>query len=242
MFLEKTLLTSVERKNRTRIIAPQQWSHLPEPVQRWLHHSGISTKKTTSAVKLLQKGQIRLARGSKKWMSIKAEEIISVVVPSFTWKSRIKILPGIYFKGEDKLQNGKGEMTVKLQSILKIVHETGPKIDEGSLQRYLGEICWIPEAAIKEYTAQATISQNEINASVIFHFNESGQMMGCTADRFMKNDFNAQREKWEVRMTEFALFNGIEVPSKCEITWKLKDGDFKWAKIEIMEIKQVGGI
>jgi hypothetical protein len=44
-------------------------------------------------------------------------------------------------------------------------------------------------------------------------------------------------EKWHIESKEFRLFEGIRIPGKSEVTWKLKSGDFTWLKLELLNVE-----
>jgi hypothetical protein len=44
-------------------------------------------------------------------------------------------------------------------------------------------------------------------------------------------------ENWYMPVSEWTEFNGIRVPSKGDVIWKLKDGDFNYYKWEIEAIE-----
>ncbi len=44
-------------------------------------------------------------------------------------------------------------------------------------------------------------------------------------------------EKWIVTTKETGALNGIKIPVKSEVTWKIKTGDFIGYKLEITEIE-----
>ncbi|MBD0366041.1 MAG: hypothetical protein ICV53_08055, partial [Flavisolibacter sp.] len=126
------------------------------------------------------------------------------------------------------------------------VNQANEKIDQGALQRYLAEICWFPSAALSPYiqwqaidatSARATITYKGITGSVVFCFNEQGDMIGCSADRYMGGGKEAKLEKWEVTSKGFAIKDGVRMPVKSEATWKLKSGDFTWYKLEITDVE-----
>jgi hypothetical protein len=156
------------------------------------------------------------------------------------------MMPLIQITARDKYYGGKGEMDIKLLSLIPIANSSGYKVDQGTLQRYLAEMCWFPSAALSRYirwdaidshSAQATLTYKGVSGSVVFHFNENGDVAACNADRFMGSETDAQIEKWEVRSTAFGVMDGVRIPVKSEVTWKLKEGDFTWLKLEIKEIE-----
>jgi len=44
-------------------------------------------------------------------------------------------------------------------------------------------------------------------------------------------------ETWSTPMKDYQEFNGIRIPTKGEVIWKLKTGDFSWYHFEITEIE-----
>lgn len=44
-------------------------------------------------------------------------------------------------------------------------------------------------------------------------------------------------EDWEGQIVEYKVFNGVVVPSRVNIIWKLKTGDFCYDQIEIVDIE-----
>lgn len=91
--------------------------------------------------------------------------------------------------------------------------------------------------AIDSSSAKATMKYKDISGSVVFHFNEQADIIGCSADRYKDAGRNAVLEKWIVTTKETGVFNGIKMPVKSEVMWQLKSGDFTWYKLEIIGIE-----
>jgi hypothetical protein len=136
-------------------------------------------------------------------------------------------------------------MLIKLLSLFPIADAKGPETDQGSMLRNLAEICWFPSAALGDHiqwqqldslTAQATMTNGGITAAGIFRFNADGDMASFEAKRYYDRKEGATLEDWLVVNKGWRDFDGVRVPYKSEITWKLKDGDFTWLKLEIKEI------
>ena len=243
---ELDLLYGTVRKEQNTVITKEMLTGLPAPVQSWLMNSGIVGREKVQIVHLKQKGLMRSKPGQENWSSMRAEQYFSIDEPGFIWQANIDMMPGITIRARDRYMKGKGEMKIKILSLVTIANSTGPEIDQGTLQRWLAEICWVPSAALSPYirwqlvdslTAQATMTYRGVSGSVIFHFNSTGDITGCTADRFMSRGNNLSLEKWEVKNTEYGVRDGIRIPIKSEATWKLKDGDFTWLKLEIGNAK-----
>ncbi len=158
----------------------------------------------------------------------------------------MEIMPLVLVSGIDKFVDGKGQMLIKAFSLINLVNESCEKIDQGTLQRFLAEICWFPSAtlspcikwqAIDATTAKATMNYNGASGSVTFYFTKEGDMRGCSADRYKDGGKDATLEKWVVTSTGYSIMKGIRMPVKFEATWKLKTGDFTWYKLEITDIE-----
>ena len=216
---------------------------LPPIVKKWLLATK-SKKQVPSRVTLTQQGAMR-SKASAAWMSFNAQQYYTVNPPGFIWSSQIKAAPMITIAGRDKFEKGKGNMIIKPLYIHTLANTSGPEIDQGTMLRYMGELIWFPEAAAMQYftweqidstSAELTMTYNGISAKGVFTFDVSGLVRSFSAERF--GDFNGQfrKETWEVRIVEHSLINDHLIGSKCEVTWKLKEGDFTWLKLEVKDI------
>lgn len=228
------------------IITKEMTDSLPFPVQYWLLNSGIIGKEKIRFVRLKQKGFMRTKPGQEKWLSANAEQYFNVYDPAFIWKVKMNIMPLIQVAGMDKFADGKGNMTIKLFSLINMVNSSGPKIDQAAMQRYLAEISWFPSAALSPYikwkgidssSAKATMTYKDVTGTVVFYFTGKGEIIKCTADRYKENTKDSPLEKWVITTKETGILNGIKMPVKSEVMWKLKEGDFTWFKIELTEIE-----
>jgi hypothetical protein len=228
------------------LITKDMLKDLPGPVENWLLNTGIVGKPVVHGLRLRQKGLMRLKPEQKKWSSMRAEQYFTVNEPSFIWKADMIMMPMLTIAARDKYVGGKGEMKIKMLALIPIANSRGEKVDQGTLQRYLAEMCWFPSGALNPYvkwkaidsvSAKATLTYKGVSGSVVFHFDENGDVAACSADRYMGGENNASLEKWQVRSTEHRLMDDIRIPVRSEVTWKLKSGDFTWLKLEITEIQ-----
>ena len=116
----------------------------------------------------------------EKWYYATAEQYFTIQNPAFVWKVKMNMPPFIKITGRDKFVDGKGERQIRMFSAINIVNEKGSKMDEGTLQRYLGEIVWFPSAAlsplitreaIDNHSANATMKSKRTKCSETFYFN-----------------------------------------------------------------------
>jgi hypothetical protein len=224
---------------------------LPEPVQKWLKVSGVVGKEKIQSVWLKQKARMKMKPEQMNWSEAVAEQYFTIREPAFVWKVKMKMLGLISIAGRDKFVNGKGEMMIKLFSLFNLVNEKGLKMDEGTMQRFLGEIVWFPSAAlspyihwepIDNYSAKATMDYGGTTGSGTFTFNENGHFIQYSALRFKDNTTDSKRYEWVINANERKEFNGITIPTKMDATWVLDEGNWKWLEIEILDIKYNLGI
>lgn len=224
----------------------------PEPVQRWLKRSGALEATVPRKVVVKQDFQLKLNATQENWYRGSATQYFNPVQPGFVWSLDLQLYPLINVRGRDKLQNGKGEMMIKLWSLIPLVNEKGnPKIDEGTLQRFLGEIVWFPAAAKCPYLAWEGINKNEAKAiltfqdmsvSGVFTFDDIGRFVKFRTERYHGGETTAARKPWIVEGRDYQRFEGVEVPSLCEATWMLEEGPWKWAQIRILSVESDFGL
>jgi hypothetical protein len=230
-----------------KTITPEMTGHLPPIVQKWLHGNGITGKQVVKTAHLEQVGEMRTAPEGK-WMPVRAEQWFITEEPGFLWLASVKAAPGITLSGRDRYYEGKGHMLIKLLSLITVADATGEKTDQGTLIRFLSEIIWFPSAALNEYiqwealdslTAKATMQYGNTSGSGIFRFDPEGRFRSFEAQRYYDRKKGATMETWYVEADTEGHKNisGILVPAMAEVTWKLKDGDFTWYKLEITDLE-----
>ncbi|MDY0076940.1 MAG: hypothetical protein RBR87_06650 [Bacteroidales bacterium] len=230
----------------TSKVTAAQLAELPTPVANWLKVSGVVDKEKIHSVWLRQKAKMKMKPEQENWNKAIAEQVFSVQNPAFVWKVNMNMTPFIKIAGRDKFVDGKGEMQIKLFSLLNIVNEKGAKMDEGTMQRYLGEIVWFPTAALSRhikweeidaYSAKATMEYKGTKGSGTFYFNEKGDFVRYSALRFKGNEAAAKPYEWIIDVSEYAVVDDVKIPVKMTATWRLDEADWTWLDLEITDIK-----
>jgi hypothetical protein len=239
------LRTSAYQKD-PQIITESQLANLPAPVQKWLRTTHIIGKPEIFNAHVKQQALLKMKPEQKEWHKAEAVQLTTADAPAFVWSLEMNMSPFVKIKGRDKYNDGRGEMLIKLYSLFPIVNEKGPKMDEGTLQRYLGELVWLPSLALSpyitweavdEYAANATMSYQGVTGSGTFYFNENGDFERFVALRYMGNEKDARKYPWEITVDEYGVFEGIRVPSRMKATWHLDDGEWTWLKLVIADIR-----
>lgn len=229
-----------------KIISEQMLAGLPTNVKKWLTRTNIIGREQISTVYLKQLGKMRTTENGK-WMPVKASQYVTTTEPGFIWIADVKAAPFIHLSAKDSYQDGKGHMLIKLLSLVTVVDSRSKEIDQGSMLRYLAETLWFPSAALGSYihweeidhhNAKATMQYKGISASGIFTFDEDGDVKSFTAKRYFDRKEGATLETWLITTDKhgYREFNGIRIPAKSSVTWKLSTGDFTWFNIEVTDI------
>jgi hypothetical protein len=229
------------------IITQKMLTGLPPVVQKWLIRSVVIGKERIQFVRLKQKGEMR-TKPDGKWMAFTATQYFTVNEPQFVWKTDVNVMPLISMVGRDKIVQGEGEMVIKLLSLFEVAKVTGSdKINSAAMIRYMAETTWFPTAALNDYmkweaidssSAKMSMTYKGITVSGVMRFTDEGDMKSFEADRYKDNGKKeTSLEKWLVEATGYKDFQGIRIPYKNKVTWRLKEGDFNWANIELTDLE-----
>lgn len=240
------ILETIQLDTSGQSLKKKDIDHLPPIVQQWLIGSGVLHKEQTVSVRLQQKGTLKTSP-TGKWMPFTAQQYFNCSNPSFVWVTKVRPLPMVYLYGRDKLINAQGEMLIKLFALFPVVNEgNNEKIDAASMQRYLAEMCWFPSAAISDHltweiidetSVKATLTLRDKSVSGIFTFSKNGVFHSFETKRYYSGDKDAILENWFIEALDYKVFNGIKIPSQCQVTWKLKEGYFSWLKLDIVSLE-----
>lgn len=232
-------------KNKRSHISKADIEVLPQNVQRWLKYAQIIGKEKITSVRLKQKATMRLEI-DKKWMPVQAEQYFTTEEPSFIWKANIKMAPLFHIVGRDIYTEGKGNMLIKFLSLFTVANSKGKEINQGTLLRYLAEMVWFPTAVVNNFItweeidtehAKATMTYKEVIASGVLTFNDKGEVINFEAERYGEFDNKFRLELWSISLYAYKEFDGIKVPTKGDVTWKLKTGNFNWFNFEVTQIE-----
>jgi hypothetical protein len=155
-------------------------------------------------------------------------------------------MKGLPVLGLDSFHSGKASTWISLFGLIPIVDVAGdPKTNQSALQRFLGEIAWVPSAALHpsivwrerdEGSAEATMTWGGVTGSAVFYFRPDGEPYKFVAQRF--KDVNDEKPlEWVADMIASQEFSGLRIPSRLQATWMLPSGPFTWYRFELVEAR-----
>ncbi len=243
---ERIALFNSSKAASTVNVTKDDISDLPPIVQKWLTNSGIIGKPRVSNVYLIQELQLKLKPEQTEWNKGIAEQYFTITPPAFNWNINTELNPLLGISGRDKFEDGKGEMLIKLLSLVPVADaKNNEKINQAALQRYLAEIVWFPSASLSKYihweslddiSAKATMEFNGTKGSGVYYFDNDGQFKKFTALRY-KDTNDTEPTEWTVSAQKITELNGIKIPTECDASWQLENEKWTWLKLEIKHIE-----
>jgi hypothetical protein len=226
-------------KNISHIVfTSRRISALPEPVQRYFRYVLKEGQPYISYARLKHDGQFKTGM-DKDWVNIEGEQYFTCEKPGFIWKGNLSP-----FTARDMFINDKGRLIVSLFSTFKIVNGEGDKYNQGELLRWICENAWFPTnylpgkyfkwTPIDSGSAGLTFNNNDISLYCKVSFNDKGEITQFETMRYMDEK---RLETWIGRCSDYQEINGIKIPVKIEAIWRLKTGDFSYARFNIKEIE-----
>lgn len=234
--IEKLFSSSKDISNE--IYSSEQLEGLPAPVQRYFRYSLQENQPYISYARLQHGGQFR-TNPDQKWLSINGQEYFTTREPGFVWFGKVPLV-----SATDAYFEGKGNLKVKLLSIIKLVDARGEEIDQGELLRWLAETPWFPTALlpseklkwepIDNNSAKIIFTDKNLAVDGIFYFNEQGQINQFKTKRYKDESLE---ENWTGYYRDYKKVEGMQIPFFAEVVWNLESGDFSYAKFKINRIE-----
>ncbi|MET3980266.1 hypothetical protein ABIB62_002393 [Mucilaginibacter sp. UYP25] len=136
----------------------------------------------------------------------------------------------------------KGRLVVSLFSLYNIVNGKGKKFNQGELLRWLAESVWFPTNLLPSESLQ-WLAMNKNTAKLIFTYRgmclsyivsfSNDEITQFQTSRYMGNE---KLETWIGKLGAYQKINNIMVPTKIEAIWRLANGDFSYAKFNVLRI------
>lgn len=228
------MLESSMKNENPKVYKEQLIQDLPAPVRRYFEYALTDGQNYIQYLQLEHAGYFR-QKPTQKWSPITGEEYFAMDPPGFFWLGKIPWVSAV-----DQYINGKGNLKVKLLSLIPVVDAKGEATNQGEFLRWLAEAIWYPTAllpsetiaweAVDEDTAKIIFEDEHVKAEGVFRFNKVGQITHFTTYRYMEDD---RLERWTTHCKDYRAIHGMQVPFYAEVSWNLAEGDFCYAKFQV---------
>lgn len=207
---------------------------LPVPIKRYFDFAMKNGQTLIRSVRVKHTGFFKTSM-NQPWVRIRGEQYATAPIPGLIWKGKTN-----WFEARDMFLYEHGRLTVALLSFVKVIDAKGPKYDEGELLRWLGESVLYPTnflpgdsmhwSAIDSNNAKLTYTHKHFTLNFEISFNANGSISQMKTLRYM--DLK-RREIWLIKPSMYESKNGVWIPTYLEVSWRLPEGDFCYAKFSV---------
>ncbi|MEO8474800.1 MAG: DUF6544 family protein [Chryseolinea sp.] len=216
----------------------QKIADLPEPVKKYFQLVLKDGQSYISYARIKHMGQFKTGI-DKSWINIKGEQYATTEKPGFIWKGTTST-----FVARDMYISDKGRLVVSLLSLFNVVNAKGEQYNQGELLRWLGESVLYPTnflpgerlhwSPIDSQSAKLTYNYKGLLLFFKITFNEIGEIVEMETKRYMDEK---NLETWVIKASTYKQFNDVMIPTAFDVMWRLKKGDFCYAKFIITEVE-----
>lgn len=190
---------------------------------------------TASLVRVEHEGEFNLGEGPG-WRPFRSWQVFSQRAPAFVWVARIRLGPALSVQVRDAYAGGTGAMEARVHGVLKVMRAAdGPELRQAALQRCLAERVWLPASlapggavawrGIDDRSAEATLVDGDVTATLAFRFDASGLPVGVfSGARYREIRGEYVPTPWEGIFADYRSYGGVLIPAESEVAW-IVDGE-----------------
>ncbi|HYH02384.1 MAG TPA: DUF6544 family protein [Bacillota bacterium] len=219
---------------------------LPQPVRQYIKYVGAVGKPKLHNVRVAFEGGFKMD-AKQQWLKCIAEQYNFFV--SWNRFFYIKVFLGcVSVAGRDRYYQGKGNMLIRLASLLTVANAKGPEMDQAALITLFNDMCLFAPASlidprinwqtIDPLTVRGVFEADGRKVTALLYFNEQGELLNfVTEDRYDISGKNARKVKWSTPVNGYTEFADIKVPREVAAVWHYPEGDFCYARFQTIDIE-----
>ncbi len=213
----------------------RELTDLPRPVQAYLRTVLTEGQPYIQSVALVHQGDFNRSETGEQWSPFTSRQIVHTSRPGFDWDARIGFLPGIPIRVHDAYVAGEGILHASIFGWISPVNQRDTTdLATGELMRYLAESAWYPTVllpghgitwrAIDNHSAEATLTDGNLEVSMVFRFSEDHLVRSVRSNgRSRMVAGETVKTPWEGHWEKYERHQGMLVPARGEVAWILND-------------------
>lgn len=229
------LVESEENINENKKAAKYTLEDLPQSMQNFYSYTKLVNKVSSNHVSFNFKDADFVNIEMNKTLKIDYSEHIFGYVPArFAFID--SSLYGIPFQGLDSFINGEGGMKGVVAKNITLFNQRGEEMNKAALVTWLAEIIFMPsqllsgDVDIKEIdknTVGVSITYDNIKASGIYKFLDSGELVEFTTDdrALIYNDGRLEHRKWSALYEDYKNNDDLLLPNRLKSKWHFDNED-----------------
>jgi hypothetical protein len=235
----------MEAEEQSLLVSENMLENLPEPVQRYMHCTGVPGKPWINRVALKYTGKFRQGL-DRPWMPMSAKQVYTISPPSFIWDARFKVMGLPMLRARDEYSSGQGHMFARLAGLITVFDVRGEQLDQGTMIRYLSEMIWFPTAflgenitwqAVDDHSADVQFEDAGKSVKGRLFVDDDGRPTNFTAMRYREIEGDFSLDPWSTPLTSYGVHAGLNLPTHGQAVWNLESGELTYAELQIEEIK-----
>ena len=242
----QALTVLVDSQRRSPRVEAARVDGLPPPVARYFRRVLPAGARTIASVELSQTGEMFVGNA---WRPLAATQRFTTNPPGFVWDARVTMAPLVAVNVRDMYVHGTGSMRASALAAVPVVNQRGtPELDAAALHRYFAEAVWFPTAllpsarvtwsAVDDHRAAAVLVDQHTRVRLEFRFDDAGDVTEVFArDRFAESNGRYEPRPWLVRCREYRAFDGVRVPTDCEVEWELAGGPLAYWRGRVTSLR-----
>lgn len=229
------LVASEENINENKKAAKYTLEDLPQSMQKFYSYTKLVNKVSSNHVSFNFKDADFVNVEINKTLKIDYSEHIFGDVPArFAFID--SSLYGIPFQGLDSFINGEGGMKGVIAKNITLFNQRGEEMNKAALVTWLAEIIFMPsqllsgDVDIKEIdknTVSVSITYDNIKASGIYKFLDSGELVEFTTDdrALIYNDGRLEHRRWSALYEDYKNNGDLLLPNRLKSKWHFDNED-----------------
>lgn len=203
-------------------------ARLPATVAKYLEGS-LSGGSFPATARFEQTGEM-LQGGA--WREFEAVQHVTAEPAGFVWAAQLAFAPLVGVRVVDMYREGQGgALQAKLLGTFTVA-DAAPavELDVGELARFLAEGPWLPTVLVPRddlkwsevdaSSARATLASGEHTVSLLFHFNERGDVVRVEGERPRSlEDGSYATGYWVGTFSGHREVDGVRIPTEGEVGW-----------------------
>ncbi len=223
-------------------------SHLPKPVQRYLHLTGVPGRPRIHNFRAVFSGDFRNGLKSP-WMAFRSEQYNFLDRPTRLFLMRASMY-GLPVEGLHLFRGDSATMQIKLASLVQLVDAGGPQMNQAETVTLFNDMCLLAPASLIDQqriqwedagpsAARARFTHLGNTVSALLSFNEAGELIDFISnDRFYSPDGKTFLSyPWSTPVRNYKDFGGRKIVSHGEAVWHTPEGKFSYGRFNLAQIE-----
>ncbi len=208
---------------------------------------GEAAARAVRGIRSTQRGMFRSAPAAR-WVPFTAEEFVDATRTGFCWDARIGRGPLASVRVTDAYEQGRGRLLVR-KGPIQLKKLSGPDMDRGEIQRYLGYVGYCPSLLVNhptlEWSEAGPLSLrvrdrlDPTRSEVEIDLDADGRPVAVRAERPMLVGSKVVPTPWSASGTEWREWEGLRVHGRMEGSWRGGSGPFTYIQMELTSLEVV---